>query len=477
MCTMSDSDTAKLYTLPILRLTKVSDHPGPNFLPVSYQHAGQTVKYWREPEGGAAARWTTFPQFPLVLNADGSPWEPACLWLLDRARASPLRLSSLASVAQGLKDYRLFLDDLGLEWDDFSAVDKYARPTYLYRAYLQELIYTGEIAHTTASRYMSAVIGFYRFLRKNSRMRFEPLNLPWVETRFGFEYKDSRGFKQVKQVVSTDISIHVPKRDYAWDDTIVDGGRLRPLTREEQQCLVNALKRLRNPEYELMHYVALLAGARVQTVLTLRAANFLLPPGKVAQWPYKLLCGPGTGIDTKRDVTKVYLSVSRALYQKLHLYAISDRAKQRRARSALGESETNYLFLTSQGAPYYESKDDRNAVRDSTEPLRRSSSIGQNLREFISERVIPEVRKTLPNFRYRFHDLRATFGMNWVDDIVGEQGAKENYMWARDQLRKLMWHKDPATTDGYLEYRQHKSLLEKAHADWSRYLVDLINSD
>jgi hypothetical protein len=201
-----------------------------------------------------------------------------------------------------------------------------------------------------------------------------------------------------------------------------------------------------------------------------------LPAGEVTQWPDKLRCGPGTGIDTKRDVTDVYLSVPHALYQMLHVYALSDRAKRRRGKSVLGEDKSNYLFLTNQGAPYYESKDDRNAERYSVEPLRRSSPIGQNLREFISEHVIPEVGKTLPNFKYSFHDLRATFGMNWVDHVVGAGGTKEKYLWARDQLRKLMWHKDPATTDHYLEYRQHMRHLQTAQAGWSQHLVNLINA-
>lgn len=39
-----------------------------------------------------------------------------------------------------------------------------------------------------------------------------------------------------------------------------------------------------------------------------------------------------------------------------------------------------------------------------------------------------------------------------------------------------MWHKDPATTDHYLEYRQHMRHLEKAQTGWSQHLVDLINA-
>lgn len=473
---MSNPDTASLHTLPVLRLTKVCDHPGHGFLPVDHLAGGQRVKYWREIQADRTARWKTFCQLPLVLNADGSLWEPACLWILDRAQARPMNLSSLTTMAQGLRDYKLYLDAFDLKWDDFSAADKYLRPTYLYRTYLQTLIYSGRIKKSTASRKMGTVVGFYRFLMSHQRMRFAPQNEPWVDKQFGHAYTDTKGFRQVQTVVTTDIAIRVPKSDYAWDEMIDDGGKLRPLTVEEQRCLVSVLKALGNREYELMHYVSLFTGARVQTVLTLRWGNFSSPPSAVKQWPLKLRCGPGTGIDTKRDRTDVYLSIPRELYEWLHIYAISDRAKRRRNKSRLGEEPSNYLFLTNRGAPYYESKDDRNAVRLSDEALRKSSAIGQNLREFMSEKVTPAMRQTLPNFKYKFHDLRATFGMNWVDHVMGTDGVKEQYMFARDQLRKLMWHKNATTTDRYLEYRQHIQQLERAQAGWNQDLVDFIQS-
>lgn len=474
---MSISNTASLYTLPVLRLTSVSDCPGQGFLPVDCQVAGRHVKYWREIQTGKAARCKTFAKLPLVLNADGSLWEPACLWILDRAQARPLNLSGLPSVAQGLRDYKLYLDELDLKWDDFSAVDKYARPTYLYRTHLQALINSGSIKKSTARRRMGTVIGFYRFLMNHKRMRFDPQNEPWVDRQFGLEYTDAKGFRQVQMVVTTDVSIRASKSDYAWDETIDDDGKLRPLSVKEQQCLVSVLKALGNREYELMHYVSLFTGARVQTLLTLRWGYFRNPPSSVKQWPFKLRCGPGTGIDTKRDRTDVYLPIPRELYEWLHLYANSERAKRRRAKSRLGEEPSNYLFLTNQGAPYYESKDDRNAVRLTDDALRKSSPIGQNLREFMSEKVIPRMRQTLPNFKYKFHDMRATFGMNWVDHVMGREGAKEHYLFARDQLRKLMWHKDATTTDRYLEYRNHIHQLQEAQAGWNLDLINLIQSD
>ena len=86
------------------------------------------------------------------------------------------------------------------------------------------------------------------------------------------------------------------------------------------------------------------------------------------------------------------------------------------------------------------------------------------------------MRQQLPNFKYKFHDLRATFGMNWVDHVMGKDGGKAEYMFARDQLRKLMWHRSATVTDRYLEYRQHIQRLEKAQAGWNRDLVNLIQS-
>ncbi|MEJ6007173.1 integrase [Paucibacter sp. AS339] len=466
-----------VYTLPILRRSKVSAKPGPGFIPVDHHVQGRHVKYWRELAPGEKERkWSAFPQFPLVLSGDGSPWGPACLWLLDRARARPLHLSSLPSVAQGLRDYLGFLEDMGLAWDDFSSVDKYLRPTYLYKTHLQELINKGETKASTASRKMSAVIGMYRFLMSERKMGFQPMNPPWIDKEIGLHYRDNKGFGQVHTVASTDISIHVPTRDDPWDATIDDGGKLRPLPSEEQRALVAALKKLGNRDFELMHYVALFTGAREQTVLTLRWGHFKAPPSSITQWPFKLPCGPGTGIDTKRDVPNVFLVIPEFLYWWLHQYACSERARSRRDKSQLGQHPVNYLFLSNQGGPYYESKDDRNAMRGADEVLRRSSPTGQNLRSFITDRVIPEVRKTIPGFKYRFHDLRATFGVNWVLHCVGKEDAKQKYMLAREQLRRLMWHKHPTTTDRYLEYHEHMHHLEKAKADWDRVLLALVQS-
>lgn len=464
-------------TLPILRLTTVRSTTDSGGLPVDYQYHGEHVKYWREPVKPSNTRWTEFRSLPLVLDGAGVPWEPACLWLLERAQTKPQNISSLMPLAQDLAAYKTFLDELAFEWDDFSAVEKYARPTYLYRNHLHAQLNAGELKKSTASRRMSTVINFYRFLMRNPRIQFSPANPPWVETDINIQYRDTKGFKQSVEVTTTDVSIKVPKYEDAWDETISDGDKLRPLTEAEQAALVIALQQLKNIEYALMHYTALLTGARQMTVLTLRVRDVLCPPDQVPQWSHKIRCGPGTGIDTKRDVSGVYLSMPRELYEMLHAYAVSERAIRRRAKTERGEDPMNYLFLTQHGQPYYESKEDRNSVSKLNSQLRRSAPSGRSLRKFIEERVIPLVQQTIPKFRYQFHDLRATFGMNWVDyqmQQAGPEGFDKRYLWARDQLRKLMWHKNALTTDKYLKYREHMHHLEQAQQGWSHHLAQLI---
>ena len=468
---------AKVYVLPILRLTKVSDIPGNGFLPVDYQINGVKVKYWREIKSDKTSQRKTFRKFPIVLNADGSPWEPAVLWLKDKALSNPTKMSSLLPIAQGLRDYKLFLDDLGLEWSDFSSIDKLLRPTYIYLTHLEELISSGQIKPSTAKRRMSTVIGLYRFAQQDHRLKFKPINEPWVERTIGLRYRDTKGFNRIKEVVTTDLRIRVPSGEDALSDAIDDGGKLRPLTVEEQEALVSVLRRLGNTEFSLMHYLGLLTGAREMTIMTLRLRDFLPAPSAIHSWPYKVRCGPGTGIDTKFDKTDVYLNIPKALYRMLHVYGLSERAKKRRAKSRSGESSLNYLFLTRQGNPYYEAKDDRNATHRPTDSLRRTSAQGQSLREFITKRVIPEVRKTLYKFHYKFHDTRATFGMNWIDHVMGtENGGNQKYHWAMDQLRKLMWHKSITTTEKYLEYRSHRQQLNSAMQGWALHLLEMIDS-
>jgi phosphonate transport system permease protein len=71
-----------------------------------------------------------------------------------------------------------------------------------------------------------------------------------------------------------------------------------------------------------------LTGARIQTVLTVRAKHVMREPAEFHGDDIRLACGPGTGIDTKGGVKGV-LHLPRRFYERLYIYMHSDRARKR----------------------------------------------------------------------------------------------------------------------------------------------------
>ncbi|MBP0596883.1 integrase [Herbaspirillum sp. LeCh32-8] len=467
---MPESKEKRREIIPLLSPTCVSESVSPGDVQVKYRHRGREVSYHRRYAGRKNGP-REIPRVPIVLTVDGSPWVEASLYLLDRAKGKPLTTGSLAPIAADLATYRAWLDEYGFEWDDFDSHDKYATPTYQYRAFLGDEMDAGRLKRSLARRRISSLQGFYRHMMEHPRYGFEPVHRPWREKKIGLPSTDGKGFERIIEVTTTDLAVAGAETGTAWDLTINDGGQLRPLPMVEQVALFNALKSLGNTEYWLMHLVSVITGARIQTVLTLRLKYFLAPPtaqGKL----FKLQCGPGTGIDTKFNKAKVWLSIPRALYEALHTYAKSERALRRQDKSVTGRDGDNYLFLTQHGNPFYEAKDDLLKIGRG----KKTQKVAQGVWDFINKQVIPEVRKTLPDFSYRFHDMRATFGLNWCDAIERIEGGKHSYQWALNQLKQRMWHNDSKTTEHYLKYRQNHELLEKAEEAYGLWLSGLIES-
>jgi hypothetical protein len=128
--------------------------------------------------------------------------------------------------------------------------------------------------------------------------------------------------------------------------------------------------------------------------------------------------------------------------------------------------------LSHRGAPLYDDRTSRSPV--STGPrVRRHVKTGQAVRQFIRDELLPIMRARLGNPRYEFsfHDLRATFGLNMVDSMTAN-GTK--YTRALDQLRQLMWHVQPSTSERYLAYRDNRKLFDAVQDDWGAHLSTLV---
>jgi len=420
--------------------------------------------------------------FPVVLDRGGAPWSLGTLYILSQmeAETNPV-MTSFQSKADDLGAYKEWLDSQDRP-DDLMFLFpkiKLRRPTYRYRGHLQQQINAGEIAPATAKRRMGTVVAFYRWLIDNNY--FQPECPPWEEKQYQLSVKTTEGRAITKKVISTDVSIRAPKSEDPFARTIQDGGKLRPLNSTEQNWILEATKAKGNTECYLLQLFMLATGARIQTAGTLRLRHFIYPnphyskaltgEGEV----FKLKAGPGTGIDTKNNKNGV-LQVPRLIYELLHTYAISERAKVRRAKfvAKQGEHPDPYLFLTQQGNPYYTAKAE--VLRFNPDLDRRHEKAGQSVRQFLKEQVIPFVREHHDkHFHYRIHDLRASFGMNMTELLMKLVLAETITLHrARMTVKDLLWHESFATTDLYLNYRSQMDTIYEAVNSYGEQLKEWI---
>lgn len=441
-------------------VVSVPSRPGVNY---SIQPVSPPSSFTNRPVAVA------YNRMPLVLDKDGVPWAEVNLFILDKLMATMFpAMATFRGLADDLVAYKNFLDTNGVDFLDFPR-KKFLRPTYRYQAYVTQAIGLGEMAPTTGQRRMASVIRFYRWLM-DSKV-FAPENPPWVEGDVFITYSDHKGFTQSKTVQTTDVAIRIPIQEDAYTNTILDGGALRPLLPEEQFALLDTLNSFGNTEMRLIHLVSLFSGSRIQTVLTLRVKHVRRSlPDTVLE--VAIAVGPGTGVDTKNG-KKMSIFIPRWLYELLRVYSCGERAQKRYAKAG-GVHDGQYLFISNRGAPFYTAKEDR--LKFNADAQARYEKEGQPIRQFIADHMLPTLRTRLgPEFKYRFHDLRATFGMNLTEQQMAlvEQG-KATLHQVRDFVRVRMGHESSATTDLYLNYKQRLQHVRHVVSEHEGHLHQLM---
>lgn len=467
-------NNVKKIVLPRLTLTKVSDIDCSDAVFISDSVTPYIVQPLLEGtnslrrDGKPSWSQSQFNLFPIVVSANRVPWAEANIYILSRLenQIEP-NMTTYTGIADDLGAFRHFLDEYEIDWMCFPE-NKLLRPTYRFNGHLKFVVKAGELSVRTAKRRMGSVISFYRWLISEGAIN--PEHIPWKESDCYIVFQGGHGFSLKKKVKTTDVAIKVPKQDDPYDERIDDGGKLRPLHISEQEQVIKALVNFHNTEMTLIHLFGLLTGARIQTILTFRVRHAILDIDELPEGDIRFPVGPGTGVDTKND-KRLVLHIPKWFYIRLQVYANSERSRGRRFKAKRGDSENQYLFLSQRGNPLYTSKQDA-ASFDSTNVLRYSKS-GQGVRQFLKERVIPYVRKKqgFHNFHYRFHDLRATAGMNWTDHQLklvekGEITLHE----AREFIKTRMGHESSATTDKYLRYRKKLEQIRSLEKSFESHL-------
>jgi hypothetical protein len=427
-----------------------------------------------------------FDRYPIILSSDGAPWYEANMWILHKLRESGHRSSTrdIASSVDDLVAYLRFLEESNISWMDFSSTFKEARPTYRFQTELSDLVCRKVISHSVGKRRLGTIIRFYRWL--TSSAQFKPLRPPWVNKEIRLLVPSRHGFTVAVPIVTTDLKVKGEPKPDPFDTRIADGGKLRPLPQMEQIWLMDALLNHGNYELQLMHWLAISTGARIQTVLTLRRTHVwrsleINSPwnrasvSKHKQMPHGFVAidvGPGTGIDTKFG-QNYPLYVPTWLYEKLHIYAHSQAGTRRREMASGGDIDEQYLFLTKRKQPWYSSIQAGPAL-SATHSNRRSHIVGGAVGTLIREKIIPQIRAMHdPQFQYSFHDLRATFGMNEIDRLLDKPKDPKNINGPRWTLTDVLkWvmarlhHSRMSVTEGYLIFRDNMGLARAAQEAW-----------
>lgn len=410
---------------------------------------------------------STFDSYPLVLRGSGVPWDEANLFIFAGVEGRPHpKMTTFLSQAEDLAAYCRFLEGANVDWRHFPS-HKSLRPTYRFRSHLVNEVWAGTLAPTTAKRRIRLIVRFYRWLVDEGLI--QPEYAPWKDGEVLIQAQGTYGQTRVIAVKTTDLGINVTQQEDEYSEYIRDGGALKPLNQLEQEWLLTTLQKLGNTEMTLIHLLALLSGARMQTVLTFRVRDAF----RICADGTESVCvvGPGTGVDTKNS-KKQTLRIPTWFHEQLRIYARSDRAKIRRERAG-DDSPGQYLFLTVRGAPMYISsqEDESNSVLD-----RKYIPRGQAVRQYIVEYIIPEIRKRFhASFSYRFHDLRATFGVNMVDEMASLMNRREiTYSQVLDFVRVRMCHESMVTTERYIKYRENLKIKQRLQDGWENRLRGLV---
>lgn len=437
-----------------------------------------------------------FPQFPVLITSNRDPWTLGNLYLLRRLafKADQYESETYSSIAKYLLKYLRFLENNGLDPLDFHPRIPFKRPTYLFRQYLLDRVQAGQLSQSTASSNINAVINFYKGLVSYGVLDSQVLDYVHKAKDVLIPIITDSGFSKLLTISSSDLAIK--KQTKSKDpDAIQDGGSLFPLTKYQQEILFGQLRQSEQCIF-LFFLFSLMTGARIQTVGTLRVET-LKKARKNSDGDLIITVGKATKIDTKYG-KNCRLHVPRILHHSLIVYANSATAKRRREKSFYGDIDNNYLFLNRNGVPYYTSKLEKQERRNPEHHRKvgRETSAksfqpknGEAIRKYIGEVLIPSIRYKNPSFpHFRFHDLRATFGMNLletllrhIDDHNETVRSKEKVseeligtQWALEQVQERMDHSNINTTMRYLNYRRNNQWRAKVVDEVEEQLMQYI---
>lgn len=385
---------------------------------------------------------------PQLFWNDLTPWREANLWAKKRATAKGVKIKTVHANFTALLAYSNWLEDKGVDWWGFPAKQA-DRCLVKYRGDLIEARDLGEIAPSTASQRMAAVVQFYRWLYAEGLL--DPNRQLWTEKSVHISTIDKIGFERTIMVQSTDLAI--PNRPVP-TERLEDG--LLPLTAGDRNEVLSFARKNASEELFLMLALGFFTGMRIRTITNLKIQTLeRAVPDPSSPNLYRLAVGPGADppVHTKFGVTG-HIWIPKELLKELLNYVYGIRRVMREAKAA--KANRDIVFLTRFGNSYSGGDTDKSSSINEEMHRLRKSGFAKNIKALAG---------------LKFHQSRCTFATELARLSIRVGGS----IYAVAIVREALLHRHESTSLKYIRFVEKTPIKEEMSNEFTREFLGVLN--
>ncbi|WP_348236460.1 tyrosine-type recombinase/integrase [Vibrio parahaemolyticus] len=383
----------------------------------------------------------------IIIAPDGAIVYPQSLYLVSKLRGEEA-VKDTSSIAKGLLAFTRYLDsthysqsdedgnEIPPEYLTYKTLSKYEEEgaPWQFAEFLLANCKNIEGANgdeafslSTARSYMSAVIGFYKWMQKYGYIKNDDQN---VVTH----YTTGTAHQELDQ---HDMLAHTKSSS---ERTYETSNLMKMFPKKENTPAHKKLKPM-HPEHKTLfngHITSLPRATRLIFLLCVEAGLRVdeaihFPAHDIGKADYSDLDAVPIKITRTKFSKPRTVEIPIELYEELEIYKESNaRLTNLNKRIKLIQSgeildAVDYLFISNKGTPY------------SGNTLETHFS---NLRK--------QIREVDSSWYYRIHDLRSTFATHWLWKESKERDVGYDYL--IEELVTLMGHANTSTTEKYINY-------------------------
>lgn len=380
---------------------------------------------------------------PQIIWQDNSTWSEANLWALEQATSFRSSIKTVRSNMSHLLAYAKWLEAESIDWWHFPDRER-ERCLNRFRGALIQARNSGELAPSTASQRMAAVIRFYKWARNTGLISNEwPM---WKDRFVGIRLTNQFGLEHTLKVASTNLSI--PNRTVAGPIQLEDG--LLPLSAKAMKEVLSFADKNASQELALMLRIGFFTGLRIGSITDLKVAT-LQNAVTIPEVGIKTISvGPSAypPVDTKFDVSGS-VPIPNELLEMLLDYASSIRRLKRQSLSS--ESDRDLLFLSRFGSNY--KADSSSAINVEMSRLRKLG-----------------LKSGITAFKgFYFHRTRATFATELMRVALNVMSVSD----AVEFVKGACLHKDISTTMKYVKFIETSKTMKDASDAFTKAFMGL----